>query len=142
MLACSRCHAEIAATYRQHSTGRSSAPAESDGFLTSHSCPTERRNRAIESLDVDGLPAAVRRRAGVTAITCAGLLAAVYLLAVWTPLGQRFEDAVLRAADGPQHVVHVLAGRIIRYWAEGDKDATRCLHLAAVFQRAYCFRKV
>ncbi len=31
--------------------------------------------------------------------TCAVLLLAVYLLAVWTPAGQRFEDAVLRAAE-------------------------------------------
>jgi membrane-associated phospholipid phosphatase len=30
---------------------------------------------------------------------CAALLATVYLLAVWTSPGQRFEDAVLRAAD-------------------------------------------
>jgi len=31
---------------------------------------------------------------------CAALLVAVYLLAVWTSPGQRFEDAVLRAAGG------------------------------------------
>jgi len=46
---------------------------------------------------VSGPPATVWRRACVTGGACAGLLAVVYLLAVWTPLGQRFEDAVLRA---------------------------------------------
>ncbi len=35
----------------------------------------------------------------VTGSVCAGLLVLVYLLAVWTPVGQRFEDAVLNGAD-------------------------------------------
>ncbi|MEO5873725.1 MAG: phosphatase PAP2 family protein [Streptosporangiaceae bacterium] len=34
---------------------------------------------------------------------CLVLAAAVYGLAVWTPTGQRFEDAVLQAADGSPH---------------------------------------
>jgi hypothetical protein len=36
----------------------------------------------------------------VTGGICAAGLIAVYLLAVWTPAGQRFEDAVLRGATG------------------------------------------
>jgi PAP2 superfamily len=46
----------------------------------------------------NGPPARVRRRAVVVGGVCVALLAVVYLLAVWTPAGQRFEDAVLRAA--------------------------------------------
>jgi len=46
-----------------------------------------------------GPPATVWRRALVIGGSCAALLTVVYLLAVWTPAGQRFEDAVLRAAD-------------------------------------------
>lgn len=42
----------------------------------------------------------VRQRATGTALACLGLLAAVYVLAIWTPAGQRFEDAVLDAAAG------------------------------------------
>jgi membrane-associated phospholipid phosphatase len=45
------------------------------------------------------LSAGVRRRAVRIGGGCAVLLAGVYLLAVWTPAGQRFEDAVLRAAE-------------------------------------------
>lgn len=42
----------------------------------------------------------VARRAVRTGICCALLLAVVYLTAVWTRPGQRFEDAVLRGAAG------------------------------------------
>jgi membrane-associated phospholipid phosphatase len=45
-----------------------------------------------------GLWAAVWRRAVVTGLGCAAGIVAVYLLAVWTPVGQRVEDAVLHAA--------------------------------------------
>lgn len=45
-----------------------------------------------------GLPARVWRRAVATGGISATGLVAVYLLAVWTPAGQRFEDAVLRGA--------------------------------------------
>lgn len=50
---------------------------------------------------VDGKPLAVRvwRRAMTLALACVLLLAAVYLLAVWTRTGQHFEDAVLDAAE-------------------------------------------
>jgi membrane-associated phospholipid phosphatase len=48
---------------------------------------------------VSGVSGAVRRRATVVGGVCAGLLVTVYLLAVWTPQGQHFEDSVLRAAD-------------------------------------------
>jgi membrane-associated phospholipid phosphatase len=41
----------------------------------------------------------IRRRAVIMAATCTFGLTAVYLTAVWTVPGQRFEDAVLRAAD-------------------------------------------
>ena len=44
-------------------------------------------------------PVLVQRRALVLGGVCVALLAAVYLVAVWTRPGQRFEDAVLRAAD-------------------------------------------
>jgi hypothetical protein len=49
--------------------------------------------------DVDRLPGRVWRRAMLTGGACAALLVAVYLLAVWTAAGQRFEDAVLKAAE-------------------------------------------
>ncbi|HKT03531.1 MAG TPA: phosphatase PAP2 family protein [Rugosimonospora sp.] len=49
--------------------------------------------------DENAQPAAVWRRAVLTAVICAILLVAVYLLAVWTRAGQRFEDAVLNAAS-------------------------------------------
>lgn len=48
---------------------------------------------------VDGAAVAVGRRAVLVGVVCVALLAAVYLLAVWTVAGQRFEDAVLRAAS-------------------------------------------
>lgn len=55
--------------------------------------------------DGNCLPVTVRRRAVITGGVSAVLLLVVYLLAVWTPVGQHFEDAVLRAAeraaDGP-----------------------------------------
>ena len=41
----------------------------------------------------------VLRRALILGGACVAALAIVYLLAVWTAPGQRFEDAVLRAAD-------------------------------------------
>lgn len=41
----------------------------------------------------------VQRRATVIGSLCLGLLVLVYLLAVWTAAGQRFEDAVLNGAD-------------------------------------------
>jgi membrane-associated phospholipid phosphatase len=44
-------------------------------------------------------PEVLWRRARTLGGACAGGLATVYLLAVWTAPGQRFEDAVLRAAD-------------------------------------------
>jgi hypothetical protein len=44
------------------------------------------------------VPHLVVRRAALTGCCCAVLLAAVYLMAVWTVPGQRFEDAVLEAA--------------------------------------------
>jgi hypothetical protein len=49
--------------------------------------------------DGNRLPGMVWRRALLTGGACAGLLVAVYLLAVWTVAGQRFEDAVLKAAE-------------------------------------------
>jgi hypothetical protein len=48
---------------------------------------------------VSGQPAIVWRRALVLGAACLAGLVAVYLLAVRTAPGQRFEDAVLRAAD-------------------------------------------
>jgi membrane-associated phospholipid phosphatase len=42
----------------------------------------------------------IARRAVITGAMCVGLLVLTYLLAVWTPTGQRFEDAVLQAAAG------------------------------------------
>src|SRR5262245_36274836 len=42
-------------------------------------------------------PADVARRAAAVGVAAAALLAAVYVLAVWTHAGQRFEDAVLYA---------------------------------------------
>ncbi|SCL34138.1 PAP2 superfamily protein [Micromonospora rhizosphaerae] len=49
----------------------------------------------------DGKPLPVRvwQRAMTGVLACILLLLAVYLLAVWTPAGQRFEDAVLSAAE-------------------------------------------
>jgi membrane-associated phospholipid phosphatase len=43
-------------------------------------------------------PVTVRRRAVRAGLACLVLLVAVYLLAVWTPAGQRFEDSVLGAS--------------------------------------------
>ena len=48
---------------------------------------------------MSGEPELVRRRALTLGGACFAGVAAVYLLAVWTAPGQRFEDAVLRAAD-------------------------------------------
>jgi membrane-associated phospholipid phosphatase len=48
---------------------------------------------------VSDVPVLVRRRALVLAGVCVALLAAIYGVGVWTVPGQRFEDAVLRAAD-------------------------------------------
>jgi membrane-associated phospholipid phosphatase len=48
---------------------------------------------------VSGEPELVWRRALALGGACFAGVAAVYLLAVWTAPGQRFEDAVLRAAD-------------------------------------------
>ena len=52
-------------------------------------------------MNTDGnrLPGTVWRRALLTGGTCAGLLVVTYLLAVCTATGQRFEDAVLKAAE-------------------------------------------
>jgi membrane-associated phospholipid phosphatase len=47
----------------------------------------------------DPFPRVVVRRAVVVGVVCAVLLVVVYLVAVWTRAGQRFEDAVLRGAD-------------------------------------------
>ena len=49
--------------------------------------------------DVSGKPAQIWRRAVILGAACAVAVATVYLLAVWTAAGQRFEDEVLRAAD-------------------------------------------
>jgi membrane-associated phospholipid phosphatase len=43
-------------------------------------------------------PVRVARRAAAIAGTCAVLMALIYLVAVWTPIGQRAEDRVLTAA--------------------------------------------
>jgi membrane-associated phospholipid phosphatase len=48
---------------------------------------------------VSGQPVLVWRRALTLAGACAVGVAGVYMLAVWTASGQRFEDSVLRAAD-------------------------------------------
>lgn len=55
-------------------------------------------SRDIELSDVVALSARVCRRALTTAGACVGLLVSVYLLAVCTRPGQRFEDGVLQAA--------------------------------------------
>jgi membrane-associated phospholipid phosphatase len=49
--------------------------------------------------NVSGEPVLVGPRALTLGGACVAGVAAVYLLAVWTAPGQRFEDAVLRAAD-------------------------------------------
>ncbi len=48
---------------------------------------------------MSSLTTKVWRRAAVLGVACLAALTVVYLGAVWTPSGQRFEDAVLRAAD-------------------------------------------
>jgi membrane-associated phospholipid phosphatase len=48
---------------------------------------------------VNSLSTTVARRAIITALTGSALLVGAYLLAVWTSSGQRFEDAVLGAAE-------------------------------------------
>jgi hypothetical protein len=48
---------------------------------------------------VSPLAAVVRRRVLITGGVCVALLFADYALAIWTAQGQRFEDAVLGAAD-------------------------------------------
>jgi membrane-associated phospholipid phosphatase len=70
----------------------------------SHPIPAQwRRSVAVRTqgtvAEVSSVPARVWRRAWVVGLTCVVGLTAVYLVAVWTAPGQRFEDAVLRAAD-------------------------------------------
>jgi membrane-associated phospholipid phosphatase len=55
----------------------------------------------VEAATVDPvLSSKVTRRAVVMGVTFTALCVLLYLVAVRTPTGQRFEDAVLRAADG------------------------------------------
>jgi membrane-associated phospholipid phosphatase len=65
----------------------------------------------------------VMRRALLTGGCCAVLLAVVYLLAVWTVPGQRFEDAVLRgaqhAAGGEEHLAATATLDTITWYSLG-----------------------
>ncbi len=57
-----------------------------------------RRGPVVDQTD-QGVRGLVRRRAVGTGVVCVVLLVAVYVGAVWTRAGQRFEDAVLRGAE-------------------------------------------
>jgi membrane-associated phospholipid phosphatase len=59
----------------------------------------------------------VARRAVITGATCAALLVLIYLLAVWTRTGQRFEDAVLRAAHGSRQEAAIDTLHAITEWS-------------------------
>jgi membrane-associated phospholipid phosphatase len=67
---------------------------------------------------VDGvLSRRVARRTVLTGVTCAALLLLIYLLAVWTRTGQRFEDAVLEAAHGGRQEAAVDTLHAITEWS-------------------------
>lgn len=53
----------------------------------------------MQAVATDNVSTRLVRRAAIAGAVCGVMLVAVYVLAVWTPVGQRFEDAVLSGAD-------------------------------------------
>lgn len=53
----------------------------------------------VQAVVMDNLSTRLMRRAAIAGAVCGVMLVAVYVLAVWTPAGQRFEDTVLAGAS-------------------------------------------